>query len=982
MQNIMRIARALSRRRKDSIALEVADMAEAFGYVDFVDRKSLGVLCRWLELDVKQFAAVLSGGQRLVEEGAGLLIPLSRDMRGFMDCLPISLDHIVAQPSDGDLDVQTMERWILAEDLQGRFKPSLIKRLEVAAAASPAQKASPLSPTPSKPLDELLRSVIYGQDEILQVVLDSLKDYERATNGLPLTFFAAGPASSGKTLLANQLAATLPGYACRSFEMSTYTSYNDFGLTGLRYGYADAHPGELTSFVRHNPRAIIIFENVDRAHANIQNSLVPAVSQGVVRDQYWAGLADRGPITSHWQMDSGMFGTSKKDVPPGVADPDVLFAECILIFTSSQGEAAYELPLYNDRHLMHLSDRTSMLLDVLRGYEGDDRALVPALLNALAESVVLPFCRLDTAALLQIAKARLRDAAERWRNQHKVGLRIEQFETIAELFLLSQGGRVSPRMLTTRAAENFLFAWYGKSKKGQLAGRVVLALDMEKCGGYPTVRQPLGDDPVLTLFRKHQSVAFASKVNATSDGIRVQFGDFRLETIRRAADYTGQGGLQVEMPEVCFDDVVGHSAIKSRFKQIIRMLSQQDELASFGVSAPRGMMLYGPPGTGKTMLAKAFSHEADLPFIAVTGTELMDAEFIRKLFLRLRRYAPAVLFIDEADAIGRRGQSVFGDAIINQLLAEIDGFSSGMDAPLFVIAATNYPEKLDTALLRSGRLDLHVEVPTLDEEARRQFLDRYRVIPGLAEIDVERALTVTSNLSGADLEKARREVVLEMARSDRACADEAMLFSKLAEIKHGAMRDVECSDEELERNAFHEAGHAVIAQLLLPEQTIERVSIEIRGETVGGVSFVAGKARVDNLDAVLVRKRLCMMLAGRMAEMRRFGEAGCNAGAASDLRQATELAGRAVMCWGLDKSVGPLSLTATDGALPSLASAPAWAIERIRVWLDQAALDTQPLLDQHWDWVRVVASRLIERKTLGMAELAELRNRSSCSLAV
>ena len=617
---------------------------------------------------------------------------------------------------------------------------------------------------------------------------------------------------------------------------------------------------------------------------------------------------------------------------------------------------------------------------MLRGREGDDRALVPALLNALVESVVLPFCRLDTAALLQISKARVRDAADRWRNRHKISLRIEQFETMAELFLLSQGGRVSPRTLTTRAAESFLFSWHEKSKKEELNGRVVLALDMEKCGGYATVRQPLGDDPVLTLFRKHQSVAFASKVNATSDGVRVQFDDFRLETIRRAADYTGQGGLQVEMPEVCFGDVVGHSQTKSRFKQIIRMLSQQDELASFGVSVPRGMMLYGPPGTGKTMLAKAFSHEADLPFVAVTGTELMDAEFIRKLFLRLRRYAPAVLFIDEADAIGRRGQSVFGDAIINQLLAEIDGFSSGMDAPLFVIAATNYPEKLDAALLRSGRLDLHVEVPTLDEEARRQFLDRYRVIPGLAEIDVERALTASSNLSGADLEKARREVVLEMARSERACADEALLFSKLAEIKHGEMRDVDCSDEELERNAFHEAGHAVIAHLLLPEQLIERVSIEIRGGAVGGVSFVSGKARAENLDAALVRKRLCMMLAGRMAEMRRFGEAGCNAGAASDLQKATELAGRAVMCWGLDKSVGQLSLISTDGSLPALTNAPVWAIERIRAWLDEAALDIQPLLEAHWDWIQCVASKLLERKTLGMPEIVELRHRSVATL--
>ena len=294
-----------------------------------------------------------------------------------------------------------------------------------------------------------------------------------------------------------------------------------------------------------------------------------------------------------------------------------------------------------------------------------------------------------------------------------------------------------------------------------------------------------------------------------------------------------------------------------------------------------------------------------------------------------------------------------------------------------MIAATNFQDKLDAALLRSGRIDLHVEVPTLDEEARRLFVERYRAIPGLADIDLERVLNATGNLSGADLEKARREVVLEMARSERATADEVLLLSKLAEIKHGETRDVECSDEELERNAFHEAGHAVIARLLLPEQVIERVSIEIRGDAVGGVSFAGGKPRVDNLDAALVRKRLCMLLAGRMAEMKRFGEAGCNAGAASDLRQATELAGRAVMCWGLDKSLGPLSLISTDGTLPALANTPAWALKRIRAWLEQAESDTQVLMNEHWAWIESVASRLMERRTLSMVELAAPENGAS-----
>lgn len=968
MQNVMRIARAISKRRPESSGYGIGDLAEAFHYVDFVDRRSLGVLCRWLGIEAACYGQLRSGGQQLVAEGLGLIIPLERDLREKMEGIPFALENIVGTPSDGDLDAQAMERWVLASELSGQGKsklqPNTVPSIE---------KTRPVivSPPPPRSLRTQLAEVVFGQDDVLAEVVNALAEREGSLPTRPLVMLAAGPGPSGKTLLGNALAAALPGHALRSFEMSAYLSHNDFGLTGLRYGYTDAHPGELTSFVRHNPRAIIVFENIDRAHPVIQNTLVPAVTQGVLRDQYWAGLGDRGKPGKS-EIDDGLFGSRERNAPAGVADPDVSFRECILIFTTSQGEAAHELPIYNDRHQMCLAERSAMLLEALRASDdASERQIAPGLLNALGERLVLPFRRLDTPSLGRLAQARLREAVAHWHATSRRAVRVENMEQMAELFMLSLGHRASPRTLTTKAAADFLFPGVSTAGQPTTHKRLVIGLDRDSCPAYAGFRETLGADPVLTLFRKRQVVVCTPKRREDDQSVFLWLGDFRTGNVKSAVDFAGQGGFQVEMPDIGFSDVLGHELAKARLRQTAKLLRKQHQLASLGVSVPRGVLLYGPPGTGKTLLAKAFSSEADMPFVAVTGTEMMDPDFVRKLFIRLRRYAPATLFIDEVDALGRRGQSALGDAVINQLLAEIDGFAGAVGEPVFVIAATNYPEKLDAALVRSGRIDVHIEVPVLDAVARRQFLERYRRIPGLSAMNIERALNLSGGMSGADLEKARREIVLEMNRCDLVQADEAMVLAKLNELKYGKTRDVECSPEELARNAFHEAGHAVLGQLLFPEQIIERVSIEIRGDTLGGVSFVSDRARVDNLDAELVQRRLCMLLAGRAAEMRQFGRAGCNAGATGDIQQATELASRAVLCWGLDETVGMLMMASSGNQVPAISAVPEWAVARIRVWIDGAFAQAGHLLCEHWNVVERVAEQLLERRTLGGGEWQE-----------
>lgn len=646
-----------------------------------------------------------------------------------------------------------------------------------------------------------------------------------------------------------------------------------------------------------------------------------------------------------------------------------------MIFTTGAGESVYDLPIYNERDGIDLAGRGAMLLDALRGGErGGNRepAISPGLLNALATSSILPLRRLDSVALNRIALACIRKAAERWRDARQCALRIEAVEQIAELMVLSLGYRANARALTVKEAEGFLFDSVD-FKGGKEGGkRLTIAFDPEAAPAFAAFRESLGSDLALELFRKRRIVVSSRRCLGDAREMRLLIGGFRLEAAKSAFDYGGHGGLQVEMPEETFDDVVGHAEAKQRLRQTVRLLQRQHELRDLGVDLPRGLMLYGPPGTGKTMLAKAFSHEADMPFVAVTGTEMMDPDFVRGLFRRLRRYAPAILFIDEIDALGRRGQSALGDAVINQLLAEIDGFSSALGAPLFVVVATNYPEKLDPALLRSGRIDLQIEVPTLGEEARQVFFERYRAIPGLGGLDAENLLAATSGLSGADLEKLRRETVLEMARLNLESADEALLYGRLAEIKHGQRRDLEYPEAELLRAAVHEAGHAVLSQCLLPGRIIERIAVEARGNALGGVSYAIDDKRVENYDAERVRRQLCILLAGRAAEMHRFGECGCNAGAVSDLKQATELASRAVLLWGLDEALGMVALCDGGEAIPPLSQMPEWAVSRVRFWLDQAFVQAREEVAAHWREVDAVAEALLRHRTLSGRDWSRL----------
>jgi len=382
------------------------------------------------------------------------------------------------------------------------------------------------------------------------------------------------------------------------------------------------------------------------------------------------------------------------------------------------------------------------------------------------------------------------------------------------------------------------------------------------------------------------------------------------------------------------------------------------------------------------MLAKALASEANLPFIAVTGPQLINMRTLRKVFRLARQYAPSLVFIDEIDALGVRGKGGH-DEHINQLLSEIDGFVESRDGHIFIVAATNFPQNVDPALTRAGRLDLRMEVPVLDRDARLHFLKELNsFVTDLKPSDLDTVANLTAGMSGADLRKFVREAQLLQFRNPGAPIRSAQLLELLNVIKHG-VRLVGAGPllkEQLEATAYHEAGHAVVSTVLNPHVRIQQVTIVPRGEALGFTAYDPETMQRHSFNRKEVMDLICVALAGRVAESKRFPGPTANAdqsismggpdsGASSDLRRATDLAWQAITQWGLDEDFGWMSFDALEKPPENWQTKAAQCLEE---WMHEAGMHTRQLVDTHWKNIEKMAKALCEKEVLFESDLTAL----------
>jgi cell division protease FtsH len=366
---------------------------------------------------------------------------------------------------------------------------------------------------------------------------------------------------------------------------------------------------------------------------------------------------------------------------------------------------------------------------------------------------------------------------------------------------------------------------------------------------------------------------------------------------------------------VTFDDVAGMQNAKSELQEIVDFLKAPEKFQRLGAQVPRGVLLVGPPGTGKTLLARAVAGEAGVPFFSINGSEFIQmfvgvgASRVRDLFKTAREASPAILFIDEIDAVGRmRGAGVGGgsderEQTLNQILSEMDGFSP--TESVIVMAATNRPDVLDAALLRPGRFDRHVTIDRPNWQGRMAILKVHTRNKPLADnVDLEAVARSTIGMTGADLRNLANEAALLATRENKSRLDRTDFARAYDRVLMGPKREEVLTEPDKRRIAYHEGGHALVAWLTPEAERPMKVTIVPRGRALGVNMSIPEEDRYHHgLD--YFKARLAMLMGGRAADRLIYNQA--DAGAEQDLRQATRLARYMVTHWGMSDRLGPMS---------------------------------------------------------------------------
>ena len=465
--------------------------------------------------------------------------------------------------------------------------------------------------------------------------------------------------------------------------------------------------------------------------------------------------------------------------------------------------------------------------------------------------------------------------------------------------------------------------------------------------------------------------------------------------MRRAAGGLG-GGLggfgrsraqRVEPSEqrVTFADVAGIDEAKQELSEIVDFLRDPDKYRRLGGRIPRGVLLTGPPGTGKTLLARALAGEAQVPFFSISASEFVEmfvgvgASRVRDLFQQAKQAAPAIIFIDELDAIGRSRAGAIGgfggghderEQTLNQILTEMDGFDPSVG--VIVISATNRPEVLDPALLRPGRFDRRVAVQPPDTLGRRKILEVHtRSVPLASDVDLGRLAATTPGMVGADLANVVNEAALTAARHGHDAVAMGDLHDALEKLVLGTERRILLSEQERRRSAYHEAGHAIIGMLTPAADPVRKVSIIPRGIALG-VTLSAPEADRFSYDRSYLLGKLKVALGGRVAEELVFDE--ITTGAQNDIKQATELARNMVGLWGMSDVIGPVTVITDNGAPPWPGASDISPVtqqlvdEEVRHLIEHAHEHVTQLMSTNRDKLDALAQALLEHETLDQDE--------------
>ena len=442
-----------------------------------------------------------------------------------------------------------------------------------------------------------------------------------------------------------------------------------------------------------------------------------------------------------------------------------------------------------------------------------------------------------------------------------------------------------------------------------------------------------------------------------------------------------QRRVDPETVRVTFEDVAGIDEVEAEINEVVDFLKNPDKYRRLGARAPKGVLLARPPGTGKTLLARATAGEAKVPFFSASASEFIEmivgvgASRVRELFSEARKVAPAIIFIDEIDTIGRSrgGARSFGghderEQTLNQILTEMDGFSGSEG--VVVLAATNRPDVLDPALMRPGRFDRQIIVHPPDHKGRVDILKVHtRTVPLAGDVDLERVAAATPGMTGADLANLINEAALLAARHAKDAIDQHDLLEALEKVQLGTARNVVIPEAERRRTAYHEAGHALLGMIQPGADPVRKVSIVPRGRALG-VTLSTPDADRYGFDRNYLRGRIIGALGGMAAEEEVFNVV--TTGSESDLETVSRIARSMVGRWGMSEKIGRLSVLPAEGdpRMAGVSDALLDAVDdEVRRITDECYGEARRLLRDNRGKLDAIVAQLLARESLDEPEV-------------
>ncbi len=786
-----------------------------------------------------------------------------------------------------------------------------------------------------------LKTIIFDQDEAIDEVIDAFihMAYKSIEEPPKAIFAFLGPEAVGKNYLARLLSEhieEIKGF--KLFDMEQYAEPEEAEtLLGRKFVHDEVQEGKLVRFLRKEPKSVIVFDSIEKADNQLQLALLELITTS--------------------------------DHESGLDCSEVVF-----VFTSTLGSVLYQNKEFLDSFKKNKVRAQSLMMAAISKekkvvYELIQDAIAPKLLAVMSRNDLVLFNKLSLASIVRIGSATLDRLAKSLLDKSRISLEWQDRKELMTLLTLSFAPVINVKRVRRKLPDMILAKMTQFIREtGKLPGKIVFSPSRQ---AKVFLNELLREEDLLIqkLFKRNETVELSWKEEERANAVLITLEQVELKKLPPVRAVFLEALPAVEFSSVCFGDIAGNEPIKKTFKQIISILQKPALVRKFAIDLPRGMLLHGPEGVGKTMLGKAFAKEAGRPYIYVSRSDLFDPNYIRMVYQKAREFAPSIVFLDGVDVKGLV-EGVYAYMPVDQLIMEIDSLPTDPDEFVFTIATAQNREEVSPLLIAPDRIDLFVEAPELDKEARKFFIEKILEKPNDGKIDAERVARYISGMNGYDLQRIGKEASLAAIRNGLDYISEEILIEQINIIKYGSRLEktrIRNLEEDLRMTAYHEAGHAVLSSLLLPDIKIEQVTITPRLQSLGFISY-STEDFAGNVSREEVFNNICVLLAGRMAEVREFGDKGIDSGAANDLEEATRHAYMAIANMGMDEELGPIHFdTLAQNVSKQFFRQ---KIEKaLSLWIGDATVKAEKLVARHWEKIEKLAAVLIKKEIVDGAEL-------------